>query len=305
MNRSAACLIFGALAAISGFCYATRDTHDTVWWKSECEREDLHARLEIARLKLSDDRAHTNEALFTAAVAKKAEMDARIVDLKAQTEQLRASVRQVETRFAENRAAWIQEARARSIGREWDEFVAGDGRVFQQAKVVAVNDVGVTLRHLHGSATVRFADLNDDQKILFGLDSELAAQAEAAEQKLAANYHQWVEEGQELAEFRQAVKRAGVMLSRMPLKPSKSFRRRSASRLPATSTDTSPLRIGRLGESRLLDTSRRIYTRPLNNTTIYYYGSSNNAVFSSGNACGPSAASPPVIKLPSTRPVTP
>lgn len=283
MIRSLCCLVFGAMIAAGGYFYATRDTHDSDWWAGECEREELKGRLEIFRVRVEAMNHGPDESRIKAAQEASAVLGERLSKLRTQSETLRVSIVGTLGELAILEGKRVNETRRQALGAEWGRFTSNDGRNYENAKVVAIDDGGVTLRHLHGSAKVRFADLTDEQRAIFGLDEKSSVAAEAEERKSVSAYHEWVESEERDTAIREAGALANVFLAKRAAPQKKTIRKETGVWMPlAASAETkSTLRIGTLdAPARKLATSDRIYSRPRNN--IYFYQYSNG-----GGQCSP------------------
>ena len=283
MIRSLCCLVFGALIAAGGYLYLSRDTHDGDWWAGECEREELKGRLEIFQIRLQAMTNGPDESRIQTARETSAVLGERLSKLRTQSETLRVSIAGTLGELTVLEDKRVNETRRLALGREWGRFTPNDGRTYENAKVVAIDDGGVTLRHLHGSAKVRFADLTEEQRAIFGLEKESSIAAEAEERKSISAYHEWVEGEERDAEIRKAAAIADVFLAKRAAPQKKTIRKDTGVWMPlaASVENKSPLKIGTLdAPARKLTTSDRIYSRPRNN--IYFYRYSNG-----GGQCSP------------------
>lgn len=193
MLRSLTFVFIGAAAAASVYYFSARKAHDSAWWADECERQELVSRLEIYRMRLAAMKKESLDDKVEAALEAKAEREAKLAGLERRADELRGAIASTELAFRAAHMERLQQARARVVGSEWPEFAAGDGRVFYDAKVIAVTDAGVSLRHRNGSVTVRYADLTEEQQVFFGQDEELSVAAQEAERRISSDYHSRVD----------------------------------------------------------------------------------------------------------------
>ena len=130
----------------------------------------------------------------------------QISDMAARRAELEASTARLEDELAEAKALVIRDCRERAIGREFDPLVVRDGRSFARVRVVSVDDAGVSIRHEHGAARLRYQDLTAAQQLEFGMDADLAAAAERRERDEIAAYDEWLETEMARAEEAEARK---------------------------------------------------------------------------------------------------
>lgn len=272
MIRIIGCLIFGAIAtgAVMGY-RLTRDTHDTVWWENESIRADLAGQLKLAKYRLSVRDTGFDPASLERAEQEKATLQERISSLQKQQRGLTASIRDVETEqalYQERRLRFVQE---RSLGKEWPEFISGEGRIFKDVKVAAVDDAGVTLRHRDGSTRIRFNELSEAQRAEFGLNEEKAVAADLAERRNAAAYELWQDAEIAKAERKQRLEGrilAQVVNSPIPLQ---------------TKRYTKPVDSTLSAAPRILGTSYRRYRGGGANYYGANYGSYNSGTNATAN----------------------
>lgn len=92
------------------------------------------------------------------------------------------------------RESTIRSQRHRAVGKTFETIHLASGRKFHDVTVAAINDAGVTIRYANGSARLRFADLDSAQQVYFGLEEDLALEAEGEEAEATAFYERWVDE---------------------------------------------------------------------------------------------------------------
>lgn len=232
------------------------------WWESEAERTELSGQLDVAKFKLAVAANIRGPEELERLVSSNEERDARIISLKVKRGQLTAAVLQAENDFVKLGEDRLRQLKERAVGKEWTELAAA-GRIYQDAKVVSVNDAGVTIRHRDGSARLRYCDLTDGQRLEFGLDEATSLAAVQEERKKALAYEQWLED--EL-----------VIMGRNKLEASKMLAkatRSSSSPAPIISANVAPV-TRRLNEpARQVGTQYRntSYSRPRRTSFYYYY----------------------------------
>jgi hypothetical protein len=298
MIRSIICVVLGALVAAGGVFWFTRDTHDEHWWALECEREDLQGKLELARIRL-DARTGPDDPRLVNAREAAGKGASRLSGLREKVVELKSMIARSEEAFAQLQENRVSETRRLALGKEWTEFSSRDGRRYEQVKVAAIDDGGVTLRHLHGATKLRYADLTEEQRLLFALDREASDLAEVAEKKQAEAYHSWVRREEEGAELRERTALAIAFLSKPVAERRRTLPQQKSA---APEVRSSPLKIGSLDEPpRKLATSGRIFSRPRNNRYFYTYpngGGGNSSGYATGAKSSPGVGSPPVKPTP-------
>lgn len=152
----------------------------------------LHYRSEVAGTGAFDELKAVEASLRA--------NDDRVRLLAGARAELVVALGALEEQFATARHHEIQNRRVRAVGREWDEIAVRDGRTFEQVRIVAVEDSGVSIRHAHGAATLRYSELTDAQQEEFGMVEELANAAEERERAETAAFEQQIDAG--LAEMR-------------------------------------------------------------------------------------------------------
>lgn len=287
MIRSILFLLMGALAAGGGVFYLTRPTHDANWWALECEREDLQGRLALQKLRL-EAKMGSQDGPESQVIREQVDRNAETLKaLRQQVVDLKGEIAETRSAMLATRETHVRETRRLALGKEWAEFISKDGRMYEQVKVAAIDDGGVTLRHLHGSAKLRYTDLTEAQRQMFGIEQDTSMAAEEAEGRRTAAYHQWLENERRQADQRETL----AMIASFRSKPTAPVKRVQPqvhlNPPPVTAADSkSSLRIGSLSSpARKLPTSNRIYTRSRNNTYFYSYGGG-------GGSCAPTYCRP-------------
>lgn len=219
----ASALAFGVLA-LSG-CGQKRD--NSAYWETEREVVELTQKLKLAeyRLGLMPDR----EVVDIDAVTENArKLDLRARELRNAREALSDEINDLEARKSELAHTVLRHLRSKAHGRKFDTFSTTDGRIFENVMITGVDDGGIALRHAHGTARLRYADLSGEQCAEFGLDEKSALAAEDRERREAVAYEQRIDE--ELDAMRDKEERNAAMARRSEeARISRSLMARSAS----------------------------------------------------------------------------
>lgn len=169
-----------------------QENHQAAWWEAEKERIEVSQQLELKKYRLEQSVGSEMENLQkTRAISQK--LVAKQQVLESQKALLAAEVGSLEQQWTGFRQGLIQGQRQRAIGTSYDKLVLASGRSFEKVSVSAINDSGVTIRHSDGSARLRFEDLNNEQRRLFGLEEDLAIAAHQKESQGVAAYERWVD----------------------------------------------------------------------------------------------------------------
>jgi hypothetical protein len=175
------------LAGLSGICLAAclvsacdDGNNEAVFWKNERQITELAHQAGLAQYRLhflqTEGVAQLEKAKTTLS-----DLEARIVYLKSEHSNLISSVGNLELR---NQAFVVKDRNARreqALGMGFAVFQTRNGRVYTNVRVSEVDDSGVKIRHDHGAAGLRYADLTDDQRRIFGLEEQSALAAEKRE----------------------------------------------------------------------------------------------------------------------------
>lgn len=226
------------VAALSGMtllssCQPKRE--DLALWELEQSRIELQERLNLLNYRLQV-REGGNAGSLADLQSTLAASSRRKQELLAERNTLTGEIASLETAAEELEQAWVLQQRGRAAGASFERWVTLSGRQLENVKVVGIDDGGVSVRHDHGSATLRFDDLTSEQRIYFGLTASRAAAAENREQLASAAYERHVEQQLNLAKERGRESAAIPPKSRGPETPA-----RQASLTVAASTRVSPL----------------------------------------------------------------
>lgn len=100
----------------------------------------------------------------------------------------------------------IEERRAAALSKRMDRFETMNGRVYEDVRITAIGEGGISLAHSSGTARLRYDDLSPRQRRYFGMDEQAAAETYRRERLEREAYERQVEE-RELAR-RQAAEKA-------------------------------------------------------------------------------------------------
>lgn len=171
-------------------CGKNQDQAD--WWQGEQQRIELSQQLELKRYRFEQAYSRDfgqleNLRLFTMGNV------ALLKSLRNQHQALSGKIESLEGQWAGFRESTIREQRHHAMSKTFDRLSLVSGRIYAEVSVASIDDSGVTIRHADGSARLRFTDLDDTQRIFFGLEADLALAAEEQETRDAADYERWVE----------------------------------------------------------------------------------------------------------------
>lgn len=106
---------------------------------------------------------------------------------------LRKSVAQeqvatLQTQFAKLREQTIADRRHAAYGQTYDTLRLASGREFEKVSVISIDDTGVAIRHAVGTARLRYSDLDQSQRVKFGIEADSAIIALEKEAQAASIY---------------------------------------------------------------------------------------------------------------------
>lgn len=162
------------------------------WWQNEREKIELGQQLELKQFRFGQLRSHDFED-FQRLQMLTAQSAAELVSLLRRRETLRMELSKIEGQRLNIRNVVLGDLRQRALGKSFDLFKPVLGREYRNVSVSAIDDVGVTIRHSEGSARLHYADLDEQQHVMFGLDEETSLAAEAKETENAAAYERCIE----------------------------------------------------------------------------------------------------------------
>lgn len=152
---------------------------------------ELQQRLKLLQYRAGVMGTGTYDQLQSAEASLHANED-RVRRLAEERTDLIVFLDELEERFSAARNDVIKERRSRAVGQELGQIVVRDGRSFEQVRIVSVDDAGVSIRHAHGAATLRYSELTSGQQEHFGLIEELATAAEERERQEIAAFEQHI-----------------------------------------------------------------------------------------------------------------
>lgn len=165
---------------------------DSAWWQAETERIGLETDLKLKEFRY--EQAYSNDFSQLQDLKKTNEAEtAALTQLRARKQELSKAVASLESSWGEFRRTAILQQRQRAKGEAFEELNLVSGKSFRTVSVSSIDDGGVTIRHEHGSAKLRYEDLTADQRVFFGLEEDLALAAEGQEHQNALAYERWVE----------------------------------------------------------------------------------------------------------------
>lgn len=178
---------------------------DQVFWELEQSRIELQERLNLAEYRLQQHDGGKFDEWKALSAARDASMR-RIQQLESERAALVEEIASLERDSSEMELAWIQQQRSNSLGKTFERLTTKNGRVLENASVTRIDDGGVSIRHEHGAAKLRFDDLTTEQQNLFGLSESRAQVALNREKVASAAYDQQVEQQLQVARDQQLAK---------------------------------------------------------------------------------------------------
>lgn len=184
-------------------CSCGKQQDSAAWWAGEQERVELVTRLELENFRFegiySGDIAQLDRFHTTVKAA-----DARAGALRLGRDELRDVVSALQHQLVEFKATALLSQRQRAMQKTFDTLYSASGRKFEKVSISTIDDSGVTIRHLHGSARLGFTDLDPAQQQFFGLEADLAKVALEKEAREAVAYEQWVSQRMEMTRRNEA-----------------------------------------------------------------------------------------------------
>lgn len=169
-----------------------RSSPEASWWEKENERIALEHELELKTFRFNQVKGGDMEELRALGIQNR-EAAVDLTEMTASKSRLQAEIQNLESEQAHYRLDLLAERRRMMTGKTFEKLSVASGKEFQNAKVAAITDAGITIRHVDGSATLRFNDLTAGQREEFGLDPELALVAENKEREQAVAYERWLD----------------------------------------------------------------------------------------------------------------
>ena len=183
------CAIIAATLMAAG-CGKRQDTAD--WWQGEQQRIELSHQLELKQYRFEQTYSHDFEQLENLRRSIKVSTP-QLISMRQQRLALGDQNDSLEGQWGHFRESAIRDQRQQAMRKTFEKLTLVSGRTFVNASVASIDDAGVTIRHTDGSARLRYADLDAKQRILFGLEADLAQAADQKEARDVAAYESWVE----------------------------------------------------------------------------------------------------------------
>ncbi|MES2440398.1 MAG: hypothetical protein V4584_15115 [Verrucomicrobiota bacterium] len=182
-----------AICAVSLFSAGCGKKEDpSVWWQGEQERTTLSQQLELKNFRYDQASTKSFDELKKVRTALN-ESNGRLESLRARRELALDQLDSLRSQWAGLREATVRTQRQQAMGRTFEKLALPSGRQFEKVSVSAITDSGVTIRHTDGMARLRYADLDPEQRVFFGLDGDLAAAAHEKEALDAVAYENWID----------------------------------------------------------------------------------------------------------------
>jgi hypothetical protein len=160
---------------------------EAAFWENEREKIELTQCLQLAEYRLGLNESGDFQELERLQ-SLLSEMEVRLWNLQSDQSALINDIGRMEIRNAELCRTALEKQRARARGMNFASFSVRDGRNFTNVSVTGVDDSGVAIRHEHGAARLRYAELSDEQRLFFGLEEAGALVAEDHERREALAY---------------------------------------------------------------------------------------------------------------------
>lgn len=165
-------MIFLVLAGVALSLVADRFS-DSVGIRSELEREitgqeqeirQLRLKLELTNSQRKQSEISHEENLEKARLTELSygAVASRLRHLRRLQVKLTESLSAIERSFHEYRVESRERAWSRAIGDSFAELKTSDGRVFREAVIVDVTDMGISIRHSDGSSSIPSTFLSGD-----------------------------------------------------------------------------------------------------------------------------------------------
>ncbi|WP_411828063.1 cell envelope integrity protein TolA [Luteolibacter sp. AS25] len=87
----------------------------------------------------------------------------------------------------------VETHRQTALGSEMPQFQRADGRIFNDVRITAIDDGGISIRHASGTARLRYADLTSAQRELYGISKSDAQATYQQENERRAAYERAVD----------------------------------------------------------------------------------------------------------------
>lgn len=266
-----------ALQCVVLSCSAEEE--DAVYWDRRCEIIQISQKIELGRYRLSQ----LAPSIPDEPLADLPSLEARRNSLQLKKNQLRDAVGKLRECWDEFRRETLATTRAELIGKEYENFRTEGGRDYKNAVITEICDLGVTLRHAHGSARVLLHDLSAEEQAFFGLDPDFATAAQSQERQKLTSYERWFDEEMMVIQEKQKNKEEARKANEERVARNLARARSNAMRASAAVTPQTPS--GR-GEAARGSTHYYRYSRPTRHyQNVSYYGNFGNTAASWNQQC--------------------
>ncbi|MEO5912724.1 MAG: hypothetical protein ABIS50_00710 [Luteolibacter sp.] len=188
-----ASLRFAALAVALLAAGCEKKDGNIAWWQGEQERIELSHQLALKEFRYEQLGSSDLPELERLRRANQATA-ASLKSLKQQQVALNGEFEDLQGNLEDFHEATIQNQRNRAIGRSFPELVSLSGRTYRGVTVASIDDAGVAIHHIDGTARLRYQDLDAKQQLFFGLEAEPALAAVERESQNAAAYERWIDD---------------------------------------------------------------------------------------------------------------
>lgn len=196
-------VIFVALLGLLPGCGKQQDA--AAWWAGEQERTELSQQLELQQFRFEEIYVG-DAARLESFHAKSKATRSRTVSLRHEQQELCGVVESLQRRLGEFKESTLRSQRQRAMQETFETLSLASGRQFENVTISAIDDAEVTIRHTHGSARLRFQDLDAKQQQFFGLEEDLAHLAHAKEAHQLVAYERWAAKQTEITRITETEK---------------------------------------------------------------------------------------------------
>lgn len=174
-----------------------KQNDSAAWWGGEQQRTELSNQLELQKFRFEE--IHTGDlAQLDGCLSKSKAASAQAASLRRERDDLGEVVKSLERRLADFKETTLRSQRQQAMRKTFETLHLASGRTFENVSVSTIDDSGVTIRHTHGSARLRFQDLDPRQQQFFGLEADLALAAHEKEAREAVAYEHWIAKQMEI-----------------------------------------------------------------------------------------------------------
>jgi hypothetical protein len=127
------------------------------WWEAEQERIELSQRLALAQYQQGNAPPdHTAQLRNLQATTRN--LAQRAFDLAQTRTTLNSEIQDLETQLDQLARNALKDQRRSAIGVKYETLALANGKIFHDAMVTGVDEIGVAIRHRDGLARLRCAD---------------------------------------------------------------------------------------------------------------------------------------------------